>query len=81
MGYPVFPQSKYWLLHIIKKNIYKGGKNWLRGEKNGPAQYFPREKTDWREIPACYTGAGADSSQGKKLWCQQKCVVTSEICC
>ena len=24
--------------------------------KNGPAHSFPGEKTDWREIPACYTG-------------------------
>ena len=26
-------------------------------------------------------GAGADSSQGTKFWCQQKCLVTSLICC
>ena len=25
--------------------------------KNGPARFFPGEKTDWGEIPACYTGA------------------------
>ena len=24
--------------------------------KNGPAYFFPGEKTDWGEIPACYTG-------------------------
>ena len=24
--------------------------------KNGPAWFFPGEKTDWGEIPACYTG-------------------------
>ena len=24
--------------------------------KNGPAHSFPREKNDWGEIPACYTG-------------------------
>ena len=24
--------------------------------KNGPAHSFPGEKTDWGEIPACYTG-------------------------
>ena len=24
--------------------------------KNGPARFFPGEKTDWGEIPACYTG-------------------------
>ena len=27
------------------------------------------------------TGAGADSPQGTKFWCQQKCLVTSFICC
>ena len=37
------------------------GKEWAglffpRG-KNGPAHSFPGEKTDWGEIPACYTGA------------------------
>ena len=26
-------------------------------------------------------GAGADSPQGTKFWCQQKCLVTSFICC
>ena len=26
--------------------------------KNGPAHSFPGEKTDWGEIPACYTGVG-----------------------
>ena len=36
------------------------GKEWVgllfpRG-KNGPAHSFPGEKTDWGEIPACYTG-------------------------
>ena len=25
--------------------------------KNGPAHSFPGEKTDWGEIPACYSGA------------------------
>ena len=24
--------------------------------KNGPARFFPGEKTDWGKIPACYTG-------------------------
>ena len=24
--------------------------------KNGPAHPFPGEKTDWAEIPACYSG-------------------------
>ena len=24
--------------------------------KNGPARFFPGEKTDWGEVPACYTG-------------------------
>ena len=36
------------------------GKEWAglffpRG-KNGPAHSFPGEKTDWGEIPACYSG-------------------------
>ena len=36
------------------------GKEWVglffpRG-KNVPAHSFPGEKTDWGEIPACYTG-------------------------
>ena len=40
------------------------GKEWAglffpRG-KNGPAHSFPGEKTDWGEIPACYTGAAQD---------------------
>ena len=26
-------------------------------------------------------GAGTDSPQGTKFWCQQKCLVTSFICC
>ena len=26
-------------------------------------------------------GAGADNPQGTKFWCQQKCLVTSFICC
>ena len=39
------------------------GKEWAglffpRG-KNGPAHSFPGEKTDWGEIPACYTGIKA----------------------
>ena len=37
------------------------GKEWAglffpRG-KNGPAHSFPGEKTDWGEIPVCYTGS------------------------
>ena len=50
---------------------YKGGKNWLGGEKtdyqfvcffsrgkNGPARFFPGEKTDWGgKILACYTAS------------------------
>ena len=40
------------------------GKEWAglffpRG-KNGPAHSFPGEKTDWGEIPACYTGSKLD---------------------
>ena len=42
------------------------GKEWAglffpRG-KNGPAHSFPGEKTDWGEIPACYTGIKLTSS-------------------
>ena len=37
------------------------GKEWARlffpRGKNGPAHSFPGEKTDWGEIPACYTGS------------------------
>ena len=41
------------------------GKEWAgllfpRG-KNGPAHSFPGEKTDWGEIPACYTGESWDA--------------------
>ena len=34
------------------------GKEWagLFFPRNGPAHSFPGEKTDWGEIPACYTG-------------------------
>ena len=36
------------------------GKEWasllLPRGKNWPAHSFPEEKTDWGEIPACYTG-------------------------
>ena len=43
------------------------GKEWAglffpRG-KNGPAHSFPGEKTDWGEIPACYTGLTAPTSR------------------
>ena len=33
-----------------------GGKKLTGWGKNGPAYSFPGEKTDWGEIPACYTG-------------------------
>ena len=46
--------------------IIRGGKtDWVWKEwaglffprgKNGPAHSFPGEKTDWGEIPPCYTG-------------------------
>ena len=44
------------------------GKEWAglffpRG-KNGLAHSFPGEKTDWGEIPACYTGLQDESLQG-----------------
>ena len=34
---------------MIFEVIRGGGGNW-------PAHSFPGEKTEWREIPACYTG-------------------------
>ena len=47
------------------------GKEWAglffpRG-KNGPAHSFPGEKTDWGEIPACYTGTQNICLIGKHL--------------
>ena len=58
------------------------GKEWAglffpRG-KNGPAHSFPGEKTDWGEIPACYTGTVSltgDRAQGddSKHWAYSKC--------
>ena len=51
------------ILEIFRggKKLTGGGKEWAglffpRG-KNGPAHSFPGEKTDWGEIPACYTGS------------------------
>ena len=51
---------------MIFEIIRGGGKtDWVGKEwaglffpqgKNGPAHSFPGEKTDWGEIPACYTG-------------------------
>ena len=39
-----------------------GGGGKLTGwGKNGPAHSFPGEKTDWGEIPACYTGNGVEN--------------------
>ena len=43
--------------------------------KNGPAWFFPEEKTDWGEIPACYTckyiiflpGPSLDGDLGEKV--------------
>ena len=48
------------------------GKEWAdllfpRG-KNGPAHSFPGEKTDWGEIPACYTGFIAPTSTLVQMW-------------
>ena len=50
--------------------IIRGGKtDWVGKEwaglffprgKNGPAHSFPGEKTDWGEIPACYTGRNSN---------------------
>ena len=47
------------------------GKEWAglffpRG-KNGPAHSFPGEKTDWGEIPACYTGTHRNKFVKKSL--------------
>ena len=36
--------------------IIRGGGKLTGWGKNGPAFFFPGEKTDWGEIPACYTG-------------------------
>ena len=42
------------------KKLTGGGKKltsqFLPRGKNGPARFCPGEKTDWGEIPACYTG-------------------------
>ena len=47
------------------------GKEWAglffpRG-KNGPAHSFPGEKTDWGEIPACYSGLNSHRKMNIKL--------------
>ena len=52
------------------------GKEWAglffpRG-KNGPAHSFPGEKTDWGEIPACYTGSHAAWVSDYKRYMTQK---------
>ena len=44
------------------------------------------KKSLWSLILYCFfhefsLRAGADSPQGTKFWCQQKCLVTSFICC
>ena len=54
------------------------GKEWAglffpRG-KNGPAHSFPEEKTDWGEIPACYTAIYIDKNTHEK--CFQKILNT-----
>ena len=42
---------------IFEINRGGGGGGELTGwGKNGPAHSFPGEKSDWGEIPACYTG-------------------------
>ena len=41
---------------MIFEIISGGGKKLTGWGKNGPAYFFPGEKTDWGEIPACYTG-------------------------
>ena len=54
------------------------GKEWAglffpRG-KNGPAHSFPGEKTDWGEIPACYTGpktCAGHFHRRARNWCQK----------
>ena len=58
------------------------GKEWAglffpRG-KNGPAHSFPGEKTDWGEIPACYTGSRsltADPGAGSLIWVESHAFV------
>ena len=69
---------------------YKGGKiDWVGKKltsqffpqgKNGPARFFPGEKTDWGEIPACYTRTGSypapspdpTTHKKKKIGCVSK---------
>ena len=56
---------------IMIFEIIRGGKtDWVGKEwaglffprgKNGPAHSFSGEKTDWGEIPACYTGSAVFS--------------------
>ena len=41
---------------IMIFEIIRGGGKLTGWGKNGPAHSFPGEKTDWGEIPACYTG-------------------------
>ena len=50
---------------MIFEIIRGGGTDWVGKElggllfpwgKNGPTHSFPGEKTDWGDIPACYTG-------------------------
>ena len=41
---------------IMIFKIIRGGGEMTGWGKNGPAYFFAGEKTDWGEIPACYTG-------------------------
>ena len=57
------------------------GKEWAglffpRG-KNGPAHSFPGEKTDWGEIPACYTGSGLFDAMVAALYKNIYCIYSS----
>ena len=71
---------------IMNFSIIRGGEktDWVGKEwaglffprgKNGPAHSFPGEKTDWGEIPACYTGPTINQRekrdggpQSNKIW-------------
>ena len=47
---------------IMIIEIIRGGGELTGWGKNGPAYFFPGEKTDWGEIPACYTGIFENAS-------------------
>ena len=90
------PSTKYnWCWKIEVGKNWPGGEKtdrffFLPGKKM-TSQFLPRGEMgrpdpspgkDWRgKKTDRYTGAGADRPQGIKFWCQQKCLITSFICC